>query len=797
MIGKITKGSDPAGLIAYVTATQDHEGREREQVTALGGTVLGRDARELAAGFEALAALRPGLDKSTAHLMLRWTDQDHPSIEDQAQMAALHAEALGYAHWSAWSHGDHIHIAASRVQADGTVVSDSWDWRRAEVSVRELERRFGLVQVDPSHLLDPNRRDLHRAAPTADELGAAGRGEPSIRLQLQQAVDAALQGDGDVDFGTFVERLHSVGIQLRPNLQSTGRVAGIALRLDGIEMKASRLGKAYSWAALQRRGLSYEQSRDDAVARACIERIAGAGDRRSDGPSEGGGGGDRRDARAGSEAPGPAGRGRGVADGRGAVHADGTVPVDAEGASSEPSERQDDSRGSGSDSTEAGRSPAEAGKGHQDLGGDRATGGGREPAEPQEDGDHGRAGGQPAAARSGSGAGVADGASVAGPDFEVLDGTEDGLAALRKWARNARRALAAQDAAAKVGKKLPRLAPVAMPALFRLSALARVPASGRDLTLEQVHRQIEALGCEMYEIGVLPPRHRKDVKPERTRKWAPEQVEKAVPWLRRMNALDRDIYVRPAPLEDGRLPPLVFVDDLDAATVEAMARDGLPLAVHVESSPGSHHGWVRVADVPLTRDEANAVARELAARYQGDRGAAAWNQFGRAAGFTNRKRERRTERGAPFARLRGTTKGIAPAGAQLLEEVRAELRRQERQEHAKRARASARQAAVAELGAVSLASAAEAFRKVRERIGTTKAVGTPDESARDYGAVRELIREGWEDEHVLAALLEVSPDLYDRHRDPAGYAARTVAKARRGLPSQRRATAGLRPRGRT
>ena len=41
---------------------------------------------------------------------------------------------------------DHIHIVAARVRNDGTCVSDSWDYRRGEKAVRELEVEFGLSQ---------------------------------------------------------------------------------------------------------------------------------------------------------------------------------------------------------------------------------------------------------------------------------------------------------------------------------------------------------------------------------------------------------------------------------------------------------------------------------------------------------------------------------------------------------------------------------------------------------------------------------------------------------------------------
>lgn len=772
------KGGDAAGLIAYVTASHDHEGRERGTVIALGGTVPGRGAKELADGFEALAALRPGLNRTVAHLMLRWTAADNPSVDQQAEMARLHAEALGFQHWTAFSHGDHVHVAASRVNSDGSVVSDRWDWKRAETSVRDLERRFGLVEIASSHLLDPDRRDAHRTAPTAGELGAAGRGEPSIRLQLQDAVDAAV-GDG-ATFPTFVDRLHAVGITVVPNVQSTGRIAGLSFELDGMAFKASALGKGYSWQALQRKGVAYEQSEHGTFARELRDGYAGARDHVDHGPREAGSGGDRGNARAGGSPSSAVGDGDSGIDGGIPPHHGDLGALDEAGSSSEHGVSPEDSREEFRDVTKIDVPYDAPGGGHHETGGSGPDGGDREPVQSRSDGDPRRTGGRPSPVCGGGGAGLEAGA--AGLDLEVMDGTESADAALRKWSRNMKRAMGKVPTKTK-----PSITPIEAPSLFRLSTLARVPLGGRDMTLEQVRVQVQALGCERYEIGVLPPRHRRDLRPERIRTWTPEEVLKAVPWLRRMNALDRDIYIRPASHDDGTIPGLVLIDDLKAATLDRLKADGFEPTIWIESSPGNFQAWVRLSQEPLTRDEANAVARELAIRYGGDRAAAAWNQYGRASGFTNRKQSRRTSKGAPFARLRSASRAVAPVGAALLIEIRAALEREAQRQAVRRA--FYHRQAVTTFGSVSiLECAADAFQRVRARIGTTKPDGSPDESARDFGAARQMIRDGYEDEHVAAAILEASPNLYDRHRNPEDYAKRTIEKARREFPAGRTAT---------
>jgi Relaxase/Mobilisation nuclease domain len=46
---------------------------------------------------------------------------------------------------------DHIHMVASRIRlVDGKTISDSWDYRRSEVLIRELEQEYQLQSVIPS-----------------------------------------------------------------------------------------------------------------------------------------------------------------------------------------------------------------------------------------------------------------------------------------------------------------------------------------------------------------------------------------------------------------------------------------------------------------------------------------------------------------------------------------------------------------------------------------------------------------------------------------------------------------------
>ncbi|WP_052293602.1 DNA-primase RepB domain-containing protein [Azospirillum sp. B510] len=323
----------------------------------------------------------------------------------------------------------------------------------------------------------------------------------------------------------------------------------------------------------------------------------------------------------------------------------------------------------------------------------------------------------------------------------------------------------------------PTCSPATGPALQRVQALAGLVPSG-DRTLDQVRRQLAAFGAETYEFQPLPPKG-SDLPKERIRRSDGAGVERSLGWLKRMNMQGYDIYIRPA-APDGHAAPFVFVDDIGSDVVQRLEADGLPLAVGIESSPGRYHGWVRVGTGPVDRAEVTEAARLVAQRYGGDPSSADWRHYGRLAGFTNRKPERRTPSGQPFAMLRAASGGnVAPAAENLLSDARQAIEWAERARQ--RAEQERRSLAAYRGDRRQLEGAMAAFLDVREKVRTAK---EGDQSARDYGAALALLRRGYTDEQVAAAMRQASPHA-EQHRSSRDfdYAEHTVAKARRTIDS--------------
>jgi hypothetical protein len=168
---------------------------------------------------------------------------------------------------------------------------------------------------------------------------------------------------------------------------------------------------------------------------------------------------------------------------------------------------------------------------------------------------------------------------------------------------------------------------------------------------------------ERFEIGVSNEREAMSLRHDQS----VDQVCMSIRWLRCENARGAHIFVRP------EWPhTLSLIDDLSADTIQKMGKTGFEPAVAVETSPNNFQAWLNHGRVLVDRFLSTLVAHQLALRFGGDLSSADWRHFGRLAGFTNRKKERRLENGLqPFVRLRGNEGYVYSAANEFLREMEA------------------------------------------------------------------------------------------------------------------------------
>ena len=717
MIASQNKGRGFRGALNYLL--------QKERAEILEKNMAGRNERELAHEFGAVRKLHPDLERAVYHVSLSVRDHERLSDEQWRDVAHKYLRGMGFEnnqyillrHHDTPTH-DHAHILANRIAMDGKVVSDSRDYDRSAQVIKGLEREYNLTR-DARRPYEPvNERPLTKGQGRALER----TGEAPVKARLQEIIKEAVRDRPDM--GRFIERLELARVNVRCNIQSTGRVAGISYELDGVAVKGSQLGKSYSWDGLQKElGVNYEQSRDLAKCSAATERSRFIEASRSNGLARPGGRDPGRE-------HGPAERGDEREHGR-TREAGGGRKRDSDAERGRPQERDEEHE----------HAPGRDQENHLRL--ERGA---------AEDPDRVRA---------------RDRAELERANDQTLPSHDRGLNLSRSVERVADLAMV-EPAAGRAGERLPGRAEGR-----DRGAEPELHHPGEDRTREAVRTQLRAYGAERFDIGI------RDEKSNRmmNRTWSREEVERAVPWLKRMNAIGHHIYVRPAEPEPGRAQGIVLVDDLKREALQRMSRDGLEPSLVVETSRGNHQAWVRVQESSISRDEVKEVARHLAVKYGGDRASADGLHYGRLAGFTNVKPEHKKEDGfQPFVLLREAVQRIATQGAALLERVRAYLADREKERRIEHIRAYKphpdwrREASPAEL-----------YRREAQRLlerPPLKPDGSIDYSRVDFGVAMELAKGRHSRDCIKEALREGSPDLTGRKATHLeDYLERTVDRA--------------------
>lgn len=271
MKARVGRGRGAAGLMRYLLDEgQKATGLKNPEI--VGGTLTGTRAAQLTRELTAVRALRPDVKRHLWHTSLALPPGEKLSAEKWDAIARDFMQEMQFPEDTAWTairhqdtDHDHIHIVACRISLGGSVWLGQWEVPRAIEATQALEKRHGLTITkglyDDEHKRRPADQTKKKASP-AEENRAIRTGEGVPRLRLQALVEAAAQGQPTAL--QFAERLELAGVSVRANLASTGRLNGFSFEIDGVAMKGSDLGKAFTWKGLQAQGVSYEQSRDGA-----------------------------------------------------------------------------------------------------------------------------------------------------------------------------------------------------------------------------------------------------------------------------------------------------------------------------------------------------------------------------------------------------------------------------------------------------------------------------------------------------------------------------------------------------
>jgi len=267
MKANIVRGNGFRGILNYVFDP-------KKQVEIVGGFMIGETPSELLNEFAMTRSLKPDTKKPVWHCSLSLTEGENLTNEKWREIIEDFMVGMGFGDYTKYVAGkhefikyEHVHIIASRIGLDGKLWHGKHDVRKAIRVCQELEKKHGLT-ITPGLVYDIN----HRAGLSTGELQLAkSKKQLPVKLVLQKAIDIALRENPNTD--AFVGSLFRMGIDVKPNIASTGKMNGFSFKYQHtLPLAGGKLRTAYTWANLQKRGLDYNIDRDSKLLMLMKER---------------------------------------------------------------------------------------------------------------------------------------------------------------------------------------------------------------------------------------------------------------------------------------------------------------------------------------------------------------------------------------------------------------------------------------------------------------------------------------------------------------------------------------------
>lgn len=249
MKSKISRGNGFSGTLNYVL----DEGKKRtgnKLSELVAGNMSGENAKALSREFNVSRNIRPEIKSPVWHTSLSLPKGEKLSSARWDQAVNLYLNKMGVDtskhQFVAARHNDtdydHVHIVMSRIALDGQVWHGKRDVFLSIEATQAIEKEMNLtITAGYDELTKSGKK-----RPNYKEVEMANRtNELPTRMALQNIIDEAIVDK--VDVFAFIERIESAGVIVIPNIAKTGRLNGFAFEMDGIRFKGSDLGDDYKW----------------------------------------------------------------------------------------------------------------------------------------------------------------------------------------------------------------------------------------------------------------------------------------------------------------------------------------------------------------------------------------------------------------------------------------------------------------------------------------------------------------------------------------------------------------------
>lgn len=263
---KIKRGKSFAGVVQYALKPGSHH---KNDPIVIGGNMLSGSVLELIAEFDSSKQLSPDVQKPVWHNSLRLPAGESLTTEKWSSIAEDYMKKMGFSDTHLRCYvlhddpaGQHIHIIASRIDLNvGKLYLGRNENLISTRIISELEIAHGLTVTKTASSIAPKQPKRKRVSRN-EQMLSARTGAPSPKEALQQIIDKSLADTPDLL--TFIKRLEKAKVSWKANVASTGKMNGFSFEYGGIAFKASQLGKAYSWANLQKQ-LNYNPDHLEAL----------------------------------------------------------------------------------------------------------------------------------------------------------------------------------------------------------------------------------------------------------------------------------------------------------------------------------------------------------------------------------------------------------------------------------------------------------------------------------------------------------------------------------------------------
>nr|MDZ8016423.1 relaxase/mobilization nuclease domain-containing protein [Nostoc sp. ZfuVER08] len=262
----------------------------KEDAAIVDTNMMGTTPHQFNAQFLSTKYTNKAVKRQCAHLIIsiahRPNYHEHLSDSQYSYVAKEYLKDMGYlpkeessvgatSQFVAVRHHDrnheHLHIIASRIRLDGSLVNDSYDYFNSQVSTRRIAAELGL-EVTPTTneavsskleqeygiitLTSPNRSKSIRAVNSKHKT-------PTSKEIIRQAIGEAIKDSPTVS--TFIQRLEENNIGVLPKMQGE-ELLGFTYIHNDVKIAGYQVYKPYSWNKLRSKyEIMYDPDKDKEV----------------------------------------------------------------------------------------------------------------------------------------------------------------------------------------------------------------------------------------------------------------------------------------------------------------------------------------------------------------------------------------------------------------------------------------------------------------------------------------------------------------------------------------------------